>query len=70
LSDGYETGRKEVIIKADIKSAGFKAVRVKLTDLFDDEEAVPIKTTVRELKEGISMEVAFPDGHIYLVEKR
>ncbi|HOP06240.1 MAG TPA: beta-galactosidase [candidate division Zixibacteria bacterium] len=70
LSDGFESGNKDVIIKADLKAAGMKAAKVKLTNLFDGENAVPIKTTAKDLKGGIQLNVTFPDGHIYLVERR
>ena len=70
LSDGFESGRKEVIIKADLKQAGFKAPKLKMTNIFNGEEATPIKVTTKELKEGIPLEVSYPDGMIFVVEKR
>jgi len=70
LSDGFERRRKEIIVKADLKTAGFKAPRLKLTNLFDREEGKPIKTTARELKDGIPLQISFPDGYIFLVERR
>lgn len=70
LSDGFETGQKEIIIKADLKSAGFKAAKLKLTNIFADEEEPPIKLTAKELKDGIPFTIQYPDGMIFLVEKR
>jgi len=70
LSDGFERGRKEIIVKADLKAAGFKAPRFKLTNMFEREEGKPIKTTAKELKDGIALEINFPDGYIFLVERR
>lgn len=70
LSDGFETGSKEIIIKADLKSLGFKAAKLKLTNLFDDEEDPPIKLTAKELQGGIPLKIQYPDGMIFLVEKR
>ncbi|MFH1374699.1 MAG: beta-galactosidase [bacterium] len=70
LNDGYEASSRRIIIKADLRQAGFKAPRLKLTNLFDDEEAPPLKTTAKELQEGIIIDVGVPDGIAYLVERR
>ncbi len=70
LSDGFEAPAKEIIIKADLKALGFKSAKIKLTDIFESEEAVPIKTSGRELREGIALKINFPDGAMFLVEKR
>ena len=70
LSDGLETGRKEIIIQVDLKAFGFSAANVKLTNLFGGEENKPIRTTARELKAGLPLEVEYPDGCIFLVERR
>lgn len=70
LSDGIERSGKEVIIKADLKAAGYKSPRLKLTNLFDREESKPIRITTKELKEGIQLPVNFPDGYIFLIERR
>jgi len=69
LSDGIESGTKSVIIRADLKAAGMKGTKIKLTDLFGGEEDQPLRTTMKDLKVGYPMEVSSPDGHIYLVEK-
>ena len=70
LSDGIERGSKEIIVKADLKAVGFKPPRVKLTNLFDREEGKPIRTTAKELKDGIALRVSFPDGYVFLLERR
>ncbi len=70
LSDGLEARRKEIIVQADLKEAGFSAANLKLTDLFAGETAEPIKTTAKDLKVGLSLTVNFPDGLAFLVEKR
>jgi beta-galactosidase len=70
LSDGLEAGEKEIIVKVDLKAAGFKAPRQKLTNLFEGEETKPIKTTAKDLKSGIALRTKFPDGAIYLIERR
>jgi beta-galactosidase len=70
LSDGLEAGQKEIIVRVDLKTAGFKAPRVKLTNLFEGESAQPIKTTAKDLKGGIALSTKFPDGAIFLIERR
>ncbi len=70
LSDGMEVRRKEIIIQADLKAGGMNAPKLKLTNMLDGEEAEPIKTTQKELKAGLAIEVDYPDGLIFLVEKR
>lgn len=70
LSDGFESSSKEIIIKGDLKPLGFKSAKIKLINLFEGEDSQPIKTTARELREGISLKINYPDGIIYQVEKR
>ena len=70
LSSEYEADRRQVIIKADLKQAGMKSPNLKLTDLFGDEEAVPLKTTAKELHNGMAIDLSFPDGIAWLVQKR
>jgi len=70
LSDGLEAAEKEVIIQADLRKAGFTAARVKLTNILEGEQAVPIKTTSKDLKAGFPLRLSFPDGCIFLVQKR
>ncbi len=70
LSDGFEPKQKEVIIRADLKELGFSAAQVKLTNILHGETTEPIKTTSKELKDGIPLVVNFPDGLIFVVEKR
>ena len=69
LSDGFESGSKEIIIKADLRVPGFKGTKIKLIDLFGSEESKPIRTTAKELREGLPLQIGFPDGHVYLVQK-
>lgn len=70
LSDGFEAGTKEVIVKADLKSAGFKSAKLKLTSMFAGEEDKPMKLTARELRDGIPLSIKFPDGLAFVVDKR
>ncbi|UCG61391.1 MAG: beta-galactosidase [Candidatus Zixiibacteriota bacterium] len=70
LSDGFEAGAKEVIVKADLRSAGFKSAKLKLTNLFGSEDEKPLRLTAKELRDGIALNIQFPDGLIYVVDKR
>lgn len=69
LSDGFESDAKEVIVQADLKEVGFKAAKIKLTNIFAEEEEAPLKLTTKELKDGIPLKIQFPDGIIFIVEK-
>jgi len=70
LSDGFEAGVKEVIVKADLRAAGFKAAKLKLTNIFASDEDKPLKLTSRELRDGIPLSIKFPDGLAFVVDKR
>ena len=70
LSDGFEGSGKDIIIQADLRKLGFSSARVKLTNILAGEEGEVIKTTSKELRDGIPLAVSYPDGLIFLVEKR
>ncbi|UCE24166.1 MAG: beta-galactosidase [Candidatus Zixiibacteriota bacterium] len=70
LSDGFEAGRKEVIVKADLKSAGFRSAKLRLINIFAKEDEKPIRLTAKELRDGIPLKIEFPDGLIFVVDKR
>ncbi len=70
LSDALEAKSKEIIVQADLKIPGFNAAQLKLTNIMAGEGAEPIKTTAKDLKIGIPVTVSYPDGLIFLVEKR
>ena len=69
LGDTYDLRFKEILLKIDLRSVGFKGTKVKLVDQFADEEEAPLKTTVDELKNGIILNIGFPDAKIFTVEK-
>lgn len=76
LDDATDTRSKEVLLKVDLRKAGFKGTRIKLYDqfgLYDAEDPAdrdePMKTTVDELKNGISLTIDFPDAKMLLVAK-
>ena len=70
LSDGFEATEKEIIIKADMRKLGISSASLKLLNILEGEEAVPIKTTSKELREGMALRTSYPDGMIFLVSKR
>lgn len=70
LSDGFEAHEKEVIIQADLKELGFPPANLKLTNIFAEEGSEPMKIASKDLKEGIPVRVSYPDGLIFVVEKR
>lgn len=70
LSDGFEASKKDIIIQADLRKLGFSSARVKLTNILAGEEGEVLKTTSKELRDGIPLAVSYPDGLIFLVEKR
>ncbi|MFZ5981246.1 MAG: beta-galactosidase, partial [Candidatus Zixiibacteriota bacterium] len=71
LSDGLESSEKEIIVRVDLKKAGFSSPRIKLTNIFSSEEEPEVlKLTAQQLHDGIAMKVKYPDGLIYLVEKK
>ncbi|MCP4704005.1 MAG: hypothetical protein GY865_05290 [candidate division Zixibacteria bacterium] len=70
LSSLVNTSSREVIVRIDLKKVGIASARVKITDLFADEEEVePMKVTSESLRKGIPLEISFPDGRMFLIEK-
>ncbi len=70
LSDATDIRHKEILLKVDLRKLGFKGTRVRLVDQLAEAEAAPIKTSVDELKNGISIDLEFPDGKVFLIEKK
>ncbi len=70
LSSIANTSSREVIVRIDLRKIGIASARVKITDLFADEEEVePLKVTSDNLRKGIPLEINFPDGRMFLIEK-
>ncbi len=69
LSSIANTGSREVIVRIDLRKVGIVSAKVKLTDLFADEEAEPLKVTSDSLRKGIPLDISFPDGRMILIEK-
>jgi beta-galactosidase len=72
LSDGFEGKAKEIILQADLRKLGLTSAKMKLTNLLSSEEDPNrvLKITAKELREGLPLTVDYPDGAIFLVEKR
>jgi hypothetical protein len=70
LPSTADTTSRNVIIRIDLRKVGIASARLKMTDLFADEEAVPVTLTADNLRKGLEMEVDFPDGKIFLIEKK
>jgi hypothetical protein len=70
LSDGLEAREKEIIFKIDLKELGFNSAQVKMTNILAGEHGEVIKTTAKDLKEGMPLRIKYPDGIIFLVEKK
>ncbi|MCK5126005.1 MAG: beta-galactosidase [candidate division Zixibacteria bacterium] len=76
LSEATDIRTKEILLKVDLRQLGFKGNKIKLYDQFANNDAEepadrdkPLSTTVDELKNGISMNIAFPEGKMFLVSK-
>ncbi|MFH2035635.1 MAG: hypothetical protein ABIJ45_04475, partial [Candidatus Zixiibacteriota bacterium] len=70
LSAVADTSSREIIVRVNLRKFGIASARIKITDLMAGEEAEPLKITAESLRKGIPLMVDFPDGHIYLIEKR
>ncbi|UCD64693.1 MAG: beta-galactosidase [Candidatus Zixiibacteriota bacterium] len=70
LSDCFEADEKEVIVKADLRAVGFKAAKFRLINIFAGEDEKPLRITAKELRDGIPLRIKFPDGLIFVVDKR
>jgi hypothetical protein len=69
LMDATDFRKKQILLKVDLRKAGFKGTRIKLVDQFGSEEDQPIRTSVDELKSGITLDIDSPDGRLFLVSK-
>jgi len=69
LDDATDIRCKEILLKIDLRKIGFRGTKIKLVDQFADEEAAPLITSVDELKNGIALDIGFPDARIFSVEK-
>ena len=70
LSSVTDTATRDVIVRIDLRKIGISSARVKITDLFADEEEAPLKITSDSLRKGIPLKINFPDGRMFLFEKK
>ncbi|MFH1701309.1 MAG: beta-galactosidase [Candidatus Zixiibacteriota bacterium] len=76
LSDATDMRSKDILLRIDLRKMGFKGAKIKLIDQFGNNDAEdpaerdePIKTSVDELKNGISLNIDFPDAKMLLISK-
>ncbi|MDH4223560.1 MAG: beta-galactosidase [candidate division Zixibacteria bacterium] len=65
LTPGNGGNKKSIILQVDCKKIGVKGKKITLTDLFSGEL---IRTTSKELNNGIPLEMGKLDARMYLVE--
>jgi hypothetical protein len=70
LPSSANTSSRNVIVRIDLRKIGILSAGIKVTDLMADEETPPVKLSSENLRKGMAVKVDFPDGRIFLVEKR
>jgi len=70
LSSICDTSCREVIVRMDLRKYGVASAKLKMTDLLEGEDAQPVTITSDSLRKGIPIKVDFPDGRIFLLEKK
>jgi beta-galactosidase len=70
LTSIADTSGREVIVRVDLRKIGIVSPRLKITNLMEGEEAESVNITSDSIKRGIPIKVNFPDGYIFLIERR
>ena len=71
LSSMADTSTREVVVRIDLRKVGIASAKVKMTDLMAGGEEVQAVTLASDnLRRGITINVDFPDGRIFLFEKK
>jgi beta-galactosidase len=70
LPSNADTTSRNIIIRMDLRKIGILSTGIKVTDLMADEETPPIKLSSENLRKGIPVKFDFPDGRIFLIERR
>lgn len=70
LSSSADTTSRKVIIRVDLRKVGILSAGIKMTDLLAGEDAEPLKISSENLRKGLAIDIDFPDGRIFLLEKR
>ncbi len=71
LPSSIDTTNRKVIIRINLRKLGILSAGIKMTDLMaNEEETEPMKISSDNLKKGLAIDVDFPDGRIFLIERR
>ncbi len=70
LSSVADTSSREVVVRIDLRKIGIASARIKMKDLLADEEIPSLKLSSENLRKGLAINVDFPDGRIFLIERR
>nr|MBN2276664.1 beta-galactosidase [candidate division Zixibacteria bacterium] len=70
LSSMADTSSRQVIIRMDLRKIGISSAKLKMTDLMVGEEGQATVLTSDNLRKGFEINVDFPDGKIFLIEKK
>ena len=65
-----DTSIRDITVRLDLRKVGIASARLKITDLFADEEEKPLKVTSDNLRRGIPIRISYPDGRLFLLEKQ
>jgi hypothetical protein len=65
-----DTASRDVIVRIDLRKVGIASAKIKVVDLFADEEETPMTVTSDSLRKGIPIEMNFPDGRMFLLRKK
>ncbi|UCD17394.1 MAG: beta-galactosidase [Candidatus Zixiibacteriota bacterium] len=61
---------REVVIRVDLRKVGIPSAKVKMKDLLAGEEAQAVTLTSDNLRRGITVDIDFPDGRVFLFQKK
>lgn len=70
LSCINDTASRDVIVRVDLRKLGIASARLKVTDLMAGEGTEPAVVSSDTLRKGMPVKVDFPDGRIFLIEKK
>jgi len=70
LSSMADTSTREVVVRVDLRKVGIVSAKIKMTDLMAGEEEQAVTLASDNLRRGITINVDFPDGRMFLFEKK
>jgi beta-galactosidase len=65
-----DTSSREIIIRIDMRKLGIASASLKMKDFFAEEGVPPLKVSSDNLKKGLAIKVDFPDGRIFIIERK